>query len=181
MMGSDVRRGLACGRWWWFRAGELPARFAVVMAVVAAVGGPLGGVTGCGKNGESDRDGWVEKGSGRSPLDGGPRAGESPVNERLALEGEKLFKSKTCSTCHAFGMRITGPDLSGVTRRRTAAWIESQILRPDVMLREDPISRELLGEYAVPMPNLRIMPHEAKALVEFMKKKDRPQSTPASP
>ena len=162
-MGSDVRRGLSCGRWWFQPA----AAVAVLAATVL-----LGATAGCGKNGESDRDGWVEKGSGRSPLDGGPRAGESPVNERLALEGEKLFKSKTCSTCHAFGMRITGPDLSGVTRRRTAAWIESQILRPDVMLREDPISRELLGEYAVPMPNLRIMPHEAKALVEFMKKKD---------
>lgn len=129
---------------------------------------------GCGGYGASDQEGWVEKGSGRSPLDGGPRAAESPVNEELALEGEKLFRSKTCSTCHAFGLRITGPDLAGVTRRRSAAWIEAQIQRPDVMLREDPISRELLGEYVVPMPNLQIKPEEAKALVEYMKKKDRP-------
>ena len=128
---------------------------------------------GCGGTGASDQDGWVEKGSGKSPLDGGPRAAESPVNEELAAQGEALFKSKTCSTCHAFGLRITGPDLAGVTARRSAAWIEAQIQRPDVMLREDPISRELFGEYAVPMPNLGIQPHEAKALVEFMKKKDR--------
>jgi cytochrome c551/c552 len=130
-------------------------------------------VSGCGGSGASDQEGWVEKGSGRSPLDGGPRAAESPVNEDLALEGEKLFKSKTCSTCHAFGLRVTGPDLAGVTRRRTAAWMEAQIQRPDVMLRQDPISRELLGEYVVPMPNLGIQPREAKALVEYMKKKDR--------
>ena len=138
----------------------------VILAVLLAAG--------CGGYGSSDQEGWVEKGSGRSPLDGGPRAAESPVDEELALEGEKLFKSKTCSTCHAFGLRITGPDLAGVTRRRTAAWIEAQIQRPDVMLREDPISRELLGEYVVPMPNLGIQPREAKALVEYMKKKDRP-------
>ena len=128
---------------------------------------------GCGGNGASDQDGWVEKGSGKSTLDAGPRASEAPVDERLASEGEGLFRSKTCSTCHAFGKMQNGPDLAGVTSRRTAAWIEAQILRPDVMLREDPISRELLSQYAVPMPNLGLEPHEAKALVEFMKKKDR--------
>lgn len=131
------------------------------------------GTAGCGGNGASDQEGWVEKGSGQSPLDTGPRASEAPVNEELAARGETLFKSKTCSTCHAFGLRITGPDLAGVTVRRSAAWIEAQIQRPDVMIREDPISRELFGEYAVPMPNLGIKPHEAKAIVEFMKKKDR--------
>jgi cytochrome c551/c552 len=140
----------------------------VAMAILACL------VGGCGGNGASDQGGWVEKGSGMSSLDVGPRAAESPMNEELATVGEKLFRSKTCSTCHAFGLRITGPDLAGVTRRRTAAWIEAQILRPEVMLREDPISKELLGEYAVPMPNLGIKPEEARALVEFMKKKDRP-------
>ena len=142
-------------------------RMTAAVAVAILVGG-------CGGNGASDQEGWVEKGGGNSPLDVGPRAAESPVNEELAADGEKLFKSKTCSVCHAFGTRTTGPDLAGVTRRRAAAWIEAQIQQPDVMLREDPISRELLGQYAVPMPNLGIKPEEAKALVEFMKKKDRP-------
>lgn len=142
-------------------------RYVTVVALAIVV------LAGCGGNGASDQDGWVEKGSGKSPLDGGPRAAESPVDEKLALEGEVLFRSKTCSTCHAFGRMQNGPDLAGVTSRRTAAWLEAQILRPDVMLREDPISRELLGQFAVPMPNLGIQPHEAKALVEYMKKKDR--------
>ena len=143
----------------------------IVVAVSILAAGIL--AAGCGGNGASDQEGWVEKGGATSPLDVGPRASETPVNEELAARGEKLFKSKTCSTCHGFGTRITGPDLAGVTARRSATWIEAQILRPDVMLREDPISRELLGEYAVPMPNLGIQQDEAKALVEFMKKKDR--------
>lgn len=136
------------------------------ITILAILGLAALGTAGCGGNGASDA-------KGTSPLDVGPRASESPVNEELAAVGEKLFKSKTCSTCHAFGLRITGPDLAGVTVRRSAAWIEAQIQRPDVMIREDPISRELFGEYAVPMPNLGIQPEEAKALVEFMKKKDR--------
>jgi len=106
-------------------------------------------------------------------FDTGPRAGESPVDEAQAEVGEGLFKTKTCSTCHGFGVRITGPDLAGVTERRTAAWMEQQMLHPDVMTKEDPISRELLGKYAVQMPNLMLKPEEVKALIEFLKHKDQ--------
>jgi cytochrome c551/c552 len=108
-----------------------------------------------------------------SPFDTGPRAAESPVDETLAKQGELLFKSKTCSTCHGFGMRITGPDLNGVTQRRSAAWMEQQMLHPDVMTKEDPIARELFGKYAVQMPNLMLKPEEAKALIEFLKYKNK--------
>ena len=110
--------------------------------------------------------------AGRS-LTRGPRAAESPTDVAQAQVGEKLFKSKTCSTCHAFGVRITGPDLEGVTERRTAAWMEQQMLHPEVMIKEDRISRELLGDYAVQMPNLMLKPEEAKALIEFLKHKDQ--------
>jgi len=133
------------------------------------VGGGSLGLAGCGGGGG---DPAVTTAVG-SPLDVGPRAAESPVDEVLAEKGESLFKSKTCSTCHAFGARVTGPDLVGVTRRRTAAWMEQQILHPEVMTKEDPISRQLLGQYAVQMPNLMIKPEEAKALIEYIKEEDR--------
>src|SRR5262245_14315463 len=57
-----------------------------------------------------------------SKFDAGPRAGETPANEALAERGEKLFQTKGCSACHTFGKRGTGPDLAGVTMRRTAQW-----------------------------------------------------------
>ena len=91
----------------------------------------------------------------------------------LATRGQMLFKTKTCSTCHAFGLRITGPDLRGVTHRRSSSWIQQQILQPDVMTKIDPVSHELLAEYHVQMPNLMLTPGEAKALLEFIKRKDR--------
>ena len=116
-----------------------------------------------------------------SPFAAGPRAADAPVAEALAAKGEVLFKTKTCSTCHAFGMRITGPDLSGVTHRRSAQWMEQQMLHPDVMTKTDPIARELLGKYAVQMPNLMLKPEEAKALIEFAKRKDRDKDAAGTP
>ena len=127
-------------------------------------------LAGCGGGGG---DSSSPGSAAASPFDAGPRAGESLVDEALAAKGEPLFKSKTCSTCHGFGVRITGPDLKGVTQRRSAAWMEQQMLRPEVMTKEDPIARQLLGQYAVQMPNLMLKPDEVKALIEFLKKKDK--------
>lgn len=108
-----------------------------------------------------------------SKYDGGPRAGKSPVDAARAAEGEKLFATKGCVVCHGFGKKVTCPDLVGVSMRRTAEWMEHQILHPEVMVKEDPISHELRTHYALPMTNQGVKPEEAKALIEFLKKKDR--------
>lgn len=105
-------------------------------------------------------------------LDQGPRAGESRADEALARRGEQLFQDKGCSACHAFGKRVTGPDLAGVSMRRTAAWMENQILHPDVMVKQDPISRKLFAEFMLQMPNQGLTPEEARAVIEFFKHRD---------
>jgi cytochrome c551/c552 len=146
--------------------------------VIAILAGAAVGLAGCGggSGGSSGPSGGAASGS---LFDAGPRAGEAPVDEALAVVGEGLFKSKTCSTCHGFGVRITGPDLVGVTERRTAAWMEQQMLHPEVMTKNDPISRQLLGQYAVQMPNLMLKPEEVKALIEFLKHKDQERKVAA--
>jgi mono/diheme cytochrome c family protein len=105
-------------------------------------------------------------------LDQGPRAADEPANGALAETGEGLFKSKGCSACHTFGQKLTGPDLAGVSHRRTAKWIESQILHPDKMTKEDPISHELFAKFALQMPNQGLTPDEAKAVIEYFKHQD---------
>jgi len=107
-----------------------------------------------------------------SPYDSGPRAGETPRDEKLAEQGEKLFSTRGCTACHAFGKRVTGPDLAGVSMRRTAVWMENQILHPEKMVKEDPISHELFAQYALQMPNQKVQPEEAKAIIEYFKEKD---------
>src|SRR5262249_38340968 len=104
-----------------------------------------------------------------SRFDAGPRAGEQPIDESQGARGEQSFRDKGCSACHAFGRRLSCPDLDGVTLRRTAAWMEHQILSPEVMTKEDPISRALFAQYSLQMPNQKLTPDEAHAVIEFLK------------
>lgn len=108
-----------------------------------------------------------------SPLDEGPRAADSPVDKSLEDQGEKLFKDKGCSACHTFGKKLTGPDLAGVTHRRTARWIERQILHPDLMVKEDPIAKQLFATHMLQMPNQGLTEAQAKAVIEYFKHQDR--------
>lgn len=105
-------------------------------------------------------------------LDQGPRAAASEADEAKAKLGEGLFQSKGCSACHGFGKRISCPDLQGVSQRRTAKWLESQILHPDVMTKQDPIARQLFVEFSLQMPKQGLTADEARAVIEFLKHKD---------
>ncbi len=107
-----------------------------------------------------------------SPFDQGPRAAESPVDEAAAKRGEGLFQTKACSACHAFGKRVSCPDLAGVSARRTHAWLEAQILHPEKMTKEDPIARQLFAQFSLQMPNQGLTQIEALAVIEFFKHKD---------
>lgn len=129
-------------------------------------------LVGCGGGGGTGGAPTSTTAQATSPYDVGPRAAEAPINSALATKGEELFKGKTCSTCHGFGVRITGPDLKGVSHRRTVEWMRHQILHPDVMTKEDPIAKQLLATYLVQMPKLPVAEEEADALIEFLKKKD---------
>jgi mono/diheme cytochrome c family protein len=105
-------------------------------------------------------------------LDAGPRAGASAADHEASERGEELFQKKGCSACHAFGVKKSGPDLAGVSMRRTALWMENQILHPDVMVKQDPIARELFAKHAMQMPNQGLTPEQAKDVIEFLKSKD---------
>jgi cytochrome c551/c552 len=123
--------------------------------------------------------GWFGPGPSPAPsppvtsvFDQGPRAGESPYMPVWAVRGESLFVRRGCKACHAYGSRLTGPDLMGVTRRRSAEWMEQQIMHPDVMTKEDPISMLLLSEYVAQMANVGLSSDDAKDVVEYLKKLD---------
>jgi cytochrome c551/c552 len=110
----------------------------------------------------------------KSLYDDGARASEGAVDAAAAAAGEKLFATKGCVACHTYGKKMTGPDLKGVTSRRTAAWMENQIMHPDVMTKTDPIAHALMAENNnVQMLNLHLTQAEAQNMVEYLKKLDR--------
>jgi len=96
-----------------------------------------------------------------------------PINHEIAEKGEEIFKTKGCSGCHTIGKgRLTGPDLAGVTERRSLEWIQNWILHPEVMLEKDPIARELLATYLVRMPNQNLTQEQAAAIIMYLREKD---------
>jgi hypothetical protein len=61
----------------------------------------------------------------------------------------------------------------GVPKQRTAEWMEHQILHPEIMTKQDPIAKQLMAQYALQMPNQGLTPDQAKAVIEFIKKKNQ--------
>jgi cytochrome c551/c552 len=144
----------------------IPAALATLLVLAGCTGKPKTEQPSTTTSGTSTAG---TAGSAQSPLDQGPRAADTPADEALAERGEALFKDKGCSACHALGRKLTCPDLDGVTMRRTAKWMEQQILDPERMVKEDPISHQLFAQFSLQMPNQKLTPDEARAVIEYLK------------
>ena len=85
-------------------------------------------------------------------------------------DGEALFTAKGCNACHTIGGGdLVGPDLAGVTERRTEEWLTKWLTAPDQMLASDPDAQAMLAQYNnVPMPNLGLKPDEVAALIAYL-------------
>ena len=71
-----------------------------------------------------------------------------------AAAGKLAFESK-CSACHSVGQgKKLGPDIAGVTQRRTDAWLTQWLKAPEKMLQTDADAKAMLKEYNnIAMPN----------------------------
>lgn len=88
-------------------------------------------------------------------------------------KGKKLFQEKGCVACHSIGKgKITGPDLLGVTERREEEWLRKWLKSPDTMVYSDPIAKEMLKEYLVPMPNQGLTDGDVELLIEYFEFED---------
>ena len=63
-----------------------------------------------------------------------------------------------------------GPDLLGVTDRRTEQWLVMQITRPEWMSRHDPITRKLVAEFDMEMVDLQVSETEVQPLLHYLLK-----------
>jgi len=138
---------------------------------------PLGGllalflVVGCGGNGDGDTSSSSGSPSASlaAGLSQGPPAIETlTLNPGMAEWGEQLFQEKACVTCHAVGETKQGPDLAGVTQRRTEAWMKRMMMDPEWMTANDPVARELMGKHMLQMANQQVQEPQANALVQYL-------------
>ena len=97
----------------------------------------------------------------------------SKPNSKDAEKGEAVFKEKGCPACHTIGGgKLSGPDLLGVTDRREEKWVKEWMKNPDKMIMTDPIAKEMLKEYYVPMPNQGLTDEEVNELYIYLKYED---------
>ena len=108
-----------------------------------------------------------------SPFDKGPRANTIAADPAKAVKGKALFSAKGCTACHGFGQRMAGPDLKGVTGRRTEEWMTHWLTAPDEMQKSDAIARQLLAEFPTQMPNLHLTPDEVAQLIDYLRLQDK--------
>jgi nitrite reductase (NO-forming) len=91
-------------------------------------------------------------------------------SDPAAVKGQLEFQSK-CLACHAIGGgKKLGPDLAGVTKRRTERWLAMWLKAPDVMLQSDPDAKQMLREYNnLPMPNQHLSEAEIRQYIKYFK------------
>ena len=98
-----------------------------------------------------------------------------------AAAAKLAFESK-CFACHSVGGgRKLGPDIAGVTRRRTDAWLTQWLKSPDKMLQTDADAKAMLKEAnGIPMPNQGLSDAEIAQYIAYFHWIDAQPAAPAA-
>ena len=84
-----------------------------------------------------------------------------------AVEGKLQFETK-CLACHSIGQGPkVGPDLAGVTMRRTDAWLARWLKSPETMLADDDTAKVMLKRYQLAMPNQNLTEGDIRKLMKY--------------
>lgn len=107
-----------------------------------------------------------------------------------AANGAALFKANACNSCHAFGRKLTGPDLAGLSDRQSLDWIVKWIHNPQGMVDSgDQYAIDLVAQYPTmmaPYAHLTesdiadIMAYVDQETVKLQEKKDQAATTGGS-
>ena len=91
------------------------------------------------------------------------------IDQAMAAQGKEVY-DKMCLACHRVGKKFIGPAPDGILERRTPEWVMNMILNPEVMVKEDPLAKELLIEFnGSPMANQNLTEEEARAILEYFR------------
>jgi mono/diheme cytochrome c family protein len=94
---------------------------------------------------------------------------DAQIDAVLAAEGEKIY-NQMCTACHKLGQNFIGPPPNGIFERRSPEWVMNMILAPEVMVKEDPLAKDLLAEFnGSPMANQGLTEDQARAILEYFR------------
>lgn len=92
----------------------------------------------------------------------------------FAQDGEALFKN-TCGACHTIGKgRLVGPDLSGVTTKRSEEWLLKWVKSSTTFIASgDADAKAIFTEFSsIPMPDVKLSEVEIKAVLTYISGKN---------
>lgn len=96
-----------------------------------------------------------------------PKPRSATLNDPEAAKGKLAFDSK-CVLCHSMGGgKKVGPDLQGVTHRHPDAWLAKWLLETEKMQKSDPVAKDLVTKYRMPMPNPGLKAVEVHDLLKY--------------
>ena len=91
------------------------------------------------------------------------------IDQQMALYGKEVYE-KMCTACHKAEKKFIGPSPKGILERRSPEWVMNMILNPEVMVKEDPLAKDLLMEFnGSPMANQNLTEEEARAVLEYFR------------
>lgn len=94
---------------------------------------------------------------------------DEEINTEMAAHGKEVYE-KMCLACHRIGKKFIGPPPNGVLERRSPEWVMNMILNPEVMVKEDPVAKDLLMEFnGSPMANQGLTEEQARAVLEYFR------------
>ena len=98
--------------------------------------------------------------------------GAPKIDPMLEQWGERAWNMRQCFGCHELGReQSTGPDLIGVTDRRSVAWLKKWLKDPVEMTADDSIAAALKQQYNSQMPNFGLTDRDIEGLIQFLEQK----------
>lgn len=106
------------------------------------------------------------------------------LSAAASAEGAKEDFENTCAACHTIGGgKLVGPDLKGLTKRRSKEWIIKFVSDPDKMVQSgDPVTLKLVKQFdGTVMPEIPdITAERIEALIKFIDSKSGGAKTAAA-
>lgn len=91
-----------------------------------------------------------------------------PINPKMVSDGKALFASK-CILCHDLVQKKIGPPLQSVAINRTPEFIMNLLLNSAQMQKQDPIIKDLLRKYNIPMSDPGLNQAQARNILEYLR------------